>query len=134
MSKKFYEYHNGHINEMNQADTAFAYSYKECFLIYAEDKDAAFQLAMEHVHDNLPMETLYNIDYKGEHYDVVKNVVYQLSIKDLRTKTGLSQSKFAAYFDIPVRSLQEWEQGRKHPPTYLPKLLQRILALEKDIH
>ncbi len=33
----------------------------------------------------------------------------------LRGRLGLSQSKFAALIGISVRTLQEWEQGRRHP-------------------
>lgn len=52
-------------------------------------------------------------------------------MKKFRNKTKMSQSQFAEYFGIPVRSLQEWEQGRKKPPSYLLNLLKRIWILEK---
>lgn len=42
-----------------------------------------------------------------------------MSIKDMRTKTKMTQREFAEYFGISVRTLQEWEQGRKRPPTYV---------------
>jgi putative transcriptional regulator len=34
---------------------------------------------------------------------------------EARKKTGLSQSQFAALLGVSVRTLQEWEQGRKQP-------------------
>ena len=52
------------------------------------------------------------------------------AMRDFRLSTGLSQSKFAEYFGLPVRSIQEWEQGRKNPPSYLLELLKRIWNLE----
>lgn len=52
-------------------------------------------------------------------------------IKEFRKSTGLSQSEFAEYYEIPVRTIQEWEQGRRKPPAYIPKLLKRIWTLEK---
>ncbi|MCI6648709.1 MAG: helix-turn-helix domain-containing protein [Lachnospiraceae bacterium] len=52
-------------------------------------------------------------------------------IKELRKQTGLSQSKFAAKFGIPVRSLQQWEQGRSAPPEYLVRMMSYIMQLEK---
>ena len=51
-------------------------------------------------------------------------------MKEFRLSTGLSQSKFAEYFGIPIRTLQEWEQGRRNPPAYLLDLLKRIWKLE----
>ena len=54
-----------------------------------------------------------------------------ITIKELRERTGLSQSKFAAYFEIPVRTLQEWEQERRTPPDYVVKLMWKIWNSEK---
>jgi putative transcriptional regulator len=34
---------------------------------------------------------------------------------EVRQKTGLSQSQFAALLGVSVRTLQGWEQGRKQP-------------------
>lgn len=53
-----------------------------------------------------------------------------MTIQELREKTSLSQSKFAEYFGLPLRTVQEWEQGRRKPPDYMPKLLERIWNLE----
>ena len=53
-------------------------------------------------------------------------------IKELRKKTGLSQSKFSAKFGIPVRTLQQWEQGISAPPGYLIKMMAYIMLLEEN--
>ena len=36
-------------------------------------------------------------------------------VAEIRQKTGLSQSKFAALLGVSVRTLQDWEQGRRAP-------------------
>lgn len=36
-------------------------------------------------------------------------------VKTIRSKTGLSQSAFAGLIGVSVRTLQEWEQGRRTP-------------------
>ena len=36
-------------------------------------------------------------------------------IADIRAKTGLSQAAFAKLLGVSVRTLQEWEQGRRAP-------------------
>ena len=53
-------------------------------------------------------------------------------IKELRKKTGLSQSKFSAKFEIPVRTLQQWEQGISAPPEYLVRMMAYIMSLEEN--
>lgn len=52
-----------------------------------------------------------------------------MSIKELRCKTGLSQSKFAVMFEIPVSTLKDWEQGRRTPPAYVVNMIKTILEL-----
>lgn len=36
-------------------------------------------------------------------------------VKAIRAKTGLSQSRFAAVVGVSKRTLENWEQGRRHP-------------------
>jgi putative transcriptional regulator len=36
-------------------------------------------------------------------------------IADIRARTGLSQTEFARLLGVSVRTLQEWEQGRRAP-------------------
>ena len=36
-------------------------------------------------------------------------------VAEIREKTGLSQSKFATLLGVSVRTLQDWEQGRRMP-------------------
>ena len=42
-------------------------------------------------------------------------VVTVPSVASIRQKTGLSQSRFAALLGVSVRTLQDWEQGRRAP-------------------
>lgn len=55
-----------------------------------------------------------------------------MTIKQIRQSTNLTQKQFAEYFDIPLRTVQEWEQGRRNPPDYIPKLLERIWNVENQ--
>jgi putative transcriptional regulator len=45
----------------------------------------------------------------------------------IREEYGLSQAKFAALLGISVRTLQNWEQGRRHPQG-AAKVLLRVAA------
>ena len=56
-----------------------------------------------------------------------------MNIKEMRQQTGLSQTAFAKYFEIPLRTVQDWEQGRRQPPEYLVTLMQYKLEKEGAI-
>lgn len=53
--------------------------------------------------------------------------VITMNVKQIRLRSGMNQKEFASYFGINLRTLQEWEQGRRNPPEYLPGLIERIL-------
>lgn len=45
----------------------------------------------------------------------VGRVVNVPAVATIRERTGLSQAKFASLLGVSVRTLQEWEQGRRAP-------------------
>ncbi len=53
------------------------------------------------------------------------------AVMSIRESTGLSQSKFAQLLGVSVRTLQEWEQGRRAPSGAARTLL-RIAARNPD--
>lgn len=48
---------------------------------------------------------------RGQH----GRVVNLPSVASIREKTGLSQERFATLLGVSVRTLQDWEQGRRAP-------------------
>jgi putative transcriptional regulator len=42
-------------------------------------------------------------------------IIKDVDVKLLRSKLGLSQSKFSALLGVSVKTLQNWEQGRRKP-------------------
>lgn len=57
-----------------------------------------------------------------------------MTIKEIRQSTGLSQSKFAEKFNIPVTNLQLWEQGVNNPLKYVVYMIEKILLLESELN
>lgn len=55
-----------------------------------------------------------------------------MEIKELRIKTGLSRKAFCEEFKIPVRTVEDWEAGRRNPPEYVKSLL--AMAVEKYLN
>ncbi len=52
-------------------------------------------------------------------------------VKAIREKTGLSQIRFAILIGVSKRTLENWEQGRRHP-TGPAKALLRILEADPE--
>lgn len=56
------------------------------------------------------------------------------AIKEIRQSTGLSQQKFGeAMYNIPKRTIQDWEQGLKNCPEYVLKLIEYRVANDPTI-
>lgn len=52
-----------------------------------------------------------------------------MNIREMRTLLGDTQSEFAARYNIPFRTIQNWESGVRTPPEYMISLLEdRIRA------
>lgn len=47
----------------------------------------------------------------------------KLTIKEIRTKASMTQKEFAEYFNIPHRTIQNWETGHRNPPDYVVELV-----------
>ena len=52
-------------------------------------------------------------------------------VKDIRERTGLSQTRFATLIGVSKRTLENWEQGRRYP-TGPAKALLRILEADPE--
>lgn len=56
-----------------------------------------------------------------------------MTLKELREKSGMNQTAFAKYFNIPRRTVQNWELGLRECPEYLLELMKYKLENEKII-
>ena len=43
-------------------------------------------------------------------------------LRTLREQTGLSRKDFSIHMGIPLRTIEDWEAGRRRPPEYIPRL------------
>ena len=51
-------------------------------------------------------------------------------IKELRESTGMNRKEFCKYFDIPYRTVTEWERDNRHAPAYVLRLLEYYIHKE----
>ena len=61
------------------------------------------------------------------------NSINQLII-DIRKEAGLSRKAFSEHLGIPLRTIEDWEAGRRTPPEYIPRLIKYQLEYEKLIN
>ena len=61
-----------------------------------------------------------------------RTVVNSLDVKTVRERTGLSQGEFANPIRVSVKTLQNWEQNRRHPTGPASALL-KIVASAPDV-
>ena len=54
-------------------------------------------------------------------------------IIELRDSTGMTRKEFCEYFEIPYRTVQDWELGNRKMPEYLFRLMEYKLQMEKMI-
>lgn len=50
-----------------------------------------------------------------------------MDIKKTRKKLHMTQTQFGLLFGIPMRTIQEWELGRRNPPDYVINMMEEIL-------
>lgn len=54
-------------------------------------------------------------------------------IRRLREQTGITRKDFSMHIGIPLRTMEDWEAGRRRPPEYIPRLIEYQLKYEELI-
>ena len=52
-------------------------------------------------------------------------------VRELRISMGMTRRKFCEYFNIPYRTMTDWEAGKRKMPEYLFKLMEYKAEAEK---
>ena len=50
----------------------------------------------------------------------------------LKESSGMNWKEFAEYFEIPYRTVQEWELGNRRMPEYLLRLMKYKICIEEE--
>jgi putative transcriptional regulator len=69
---------------------------------------------------------------RGEAPASRRNTATPPDVKTVRERIGLSQSEFARLMRVSVKTLQNWEQHRRHPTGPAAALL-KIVLTEPDV-
>jgi DNA-binding transcriptional regulator YiaG len=56
-----------------------------------------------------------------------------MTIKEARAAAGLSRSEMSRRFEIPIRTLEDWDAGKMKPPAWAEKLIiEKLEAMKKE--
>ena len=58
---------------------------------------------------------------------------YSQRIKELREETGMNRREFCEHYQIPYRTVTEWERDNRHAPEYVIRLLEYCIRMEKKM-
>lgn len=53
-----------------------------------------------------------------------------MDIKHLRNLAGLTQKQFSTRLGIPLRTIEDWDSGKREPPEYVARLIEYYLEHE----
>ncbi len=59
--------------------------------------------------------------------------VFSTKMKELRESTGLNRKEFCEKFDIPYRTMTEWELGHRNAPPYVLRLLTFYIDMQRRL-
>lgn len=60
---------------------------------------------------------------------MIKYYEGEMTIKAARKQVGLSQQELSDWLEIPKRTIEDWESGKRIPPRYVEKLvIEKILS------
>lgn len=62
------------------------------------------------------------------------NIDFAKEVRELRDNMGMNRREFCDYFEIPYRTVVDWEAGNRRMPNYLLRLMVYKAGVEKLIN
>ncbi len=63
-----------------------------------------------------------------------KDIDFAKEVRELRDNMGMNRREFCDYFEIPYRTVVDWEAGNRRMPNYLLRLMVYKAGVEKLIN
>ena len=90
--------------------------FKELYLEAAESENLEYYIAERGWQDWM---NEYSVDETAE----VLEDIYNLATNDLKDTRDVSRAGFSRQYDIPVCTLEDWDNNKRTPPKYVKMLL-----------
>ena len=55
-----------------------------------------------------------------------------MNMVEIRAILGISRAEFSRRYEIPVRTLENWDSGLRKPPDWVLKLLERVVREDAE--
>ncbi len=55
------------------------------------------------------------------------------TVKKIREMTGMNRKEFCEYFQIPYRTMTDWERDTRHAPDYVIRLLEYYIRMNEHL-
>ena len=68
---------------------------------------------------------------RNDIYGKVQDLSSKDELIELRQSTGMNRKQFCDYFQIPYRTMTDWELGNRTMPDYLLRLMEYKVNVEK---
>ena len=76
---------------------------------------------------------IYSMSNFEKEISIMSEQSFQKSMKELRESTGLNRKEFCEKFDIPYRTMTEWELGHRIAPPYVYRLLSYYVEMQEKL-
>ena len=57
----------------------------------------------------------------------------QMRSKEIRALLGVSRAEFSRRYKIPIRTLEDWDAGKREAPEWVWELLERVVKEDAKI-
>lgn len=54
----------------------------------------------------------------------------QQKVKEMRKLTGMTRKAFCEHYEIPYRTVTEWERGNRNAPEYLLRMMEYYVKMD----
>lgn len=51
---------------------------------------------------------------------------------EIRAILGISRAEFSRRYEIPIRTIEDWDAGKSNPPDWVLKLLERVVREDAE--
>ena len=55
-----------------------------------------------------------------------------MDTREIRDMLGVSRAEFSRRYEIPIRTIEDWDAGKSKPPEWALKLLERVVREDAE--